>query len=185
MSENNKTDNLLGSDITESEDAAKTETTSQSSDEVTSVFSAQSSGSLGGTELIGNFDDLLKSLGITPITQMDSGEVYSDDGFDEIKLNIPKQEDEYVPFSDDTYLEKHEKDSKEKQQRKKFMQNFRVLSKKTSDRTILEAAPTGEGKGNVADRVKPEEGEDIFDAVEKAESRNAALFLHLFTVVFI
>lgn len=178
MSENNMTDNLLGSDIAESEDAAKTETSAQTGDDVTSVFSAQSSGSLGGTELIGNFDDLLKSLGITPITQMDSGEVYSDDGFEEIKLTIPKQEDEYVPFSDDTYLEKHEKDSKEKQQRKKFMQNFRVLSKKTSDRTILEAAPTGEGKGNVADNVKPEEGEDIFEAVEKAESRKKRGIFH-------
>ena len=51
------------------------------------------------------------------------------------------------------------------------MQNFRVLSKKTEDRTLLEAVPTGDSKGNVADRVKLEDGEDIFEAVERAESR--------------
>lgn len=171
MSENIKTDNLPESDELNDTVSAQQTDTAEKAEESKSVFSADSTGSLGGTEYIGNFDDLLKSLGITPITQMESGAVHSDDSFEEIKLNIPKQEDEYVPFSDDTYLEAREKDSKEKQQSKKFMQNFRVLSKKTSDRTILEATPTGKGKGNVADRVKPEEGEDIFAAVEKAESR--------------
>ena len=171
MSENNKTDNLLGSDELKDETSAQQMDTTDKAEEPASVFSTDGSGSLGGTEFIGNFDDLLKSLGITPITQMESGDISSGDPFEELKLSIPKQEDEYVPFTDDTYLQEREKKSKEKQQNKKFMQNFRVLSKKTSDRTILEAAPTGEGKGNVADRVKPEEGEDIFDAVEKAESR--------------
>ena len=171
MSELNKTDNLQGTDELQDKESAKQTDTNESGDSISSVFSADGTGSLGGTDLIGNFDDLLKSLGITPITQMDSGEAYSSDDLDEIKLSIPKQEDEYVPFSDDTYLQSQEKSSKEKQQSKKFMQNFRVLSKKTSDRTILEAAPTGKGKGNVADSVKPEDGEDIFEAVEKAESR--------------
>ena len=50
------------------------------------------------------------------------------------------------------------------------MQNFRVLSKKTNDKTLLEATPTGKAKGNVADNIRPEEGEDIFEAVERAES---------------
>lgn len=178
MSEKINTDNLQQSDELQDTSASGQTDTAEKSDEPASVFSSAGTGSLGGTEYIGNFDDLLKSLGITPITQMDSGEDFSDDSFEEIKLNIPKQEDEYVPFSDDTYLETQEKNSKEKQQSKKFMQNFRVLSKKTSDRTILEATPTGEGKGNVADRVKPEEGEDIFEAVERAESRKKKGVFH-------
>ncbi len=52
--------------------------------------------------------------------------------------------------------------------RKTFMQNFRVLSKDREDRAILEVAPTGRGGRGLADSVKPEKGEDIFDAVEKA-----------------
>ena len=172
MSENIKTENLQQADETE-ENAVITDEISETADipeekseETASVFSKESENVLGGTEYIGNFDDLLKSLGITPISQMDSAEAYSDEGFEEIKLNI-KQEDGYVPFSDETYLQSAEKEAK---QNKKFMQNFRVLSKKTNDRTILEATPTGEGKGNVADRIKLEEGEDLFDAVERAES---------------
>ena len=172
MSENIKTENLQQADETE-ENAVITDEISETADipeekseETASVFSKESENFLGGTEYIGNFDDLLKSLGITPISQMDSAEAYSDEGFEEIKLNI-KQEDGYVPFSDETYLQSAEKEAK---QNKKFMQNFRVLSKKTNDRTILEATPTGEGKGNVADRIKLEEGEDLFDAVERAES---------------
>ena len=172
MSENIKTENLQQADETE-ENAVITDEISETADipeekseETASVFSKESENALGGTEYIGNFDDLLKSLGITPISQMDSAEAYSDEGFEEIKLNI-KQEDGYVPFSDETYLQSAEKEAK---QNKKFMQNFRVLSKKTNDRTILEATPTGEGKGNVADRIKLEEGEDLFDAVERAES---------------
>ena len=178
MSEINKTDIIPESAELQTGESAKQTHTADTAGEPSSVFSTEGTGSLGGAEYIGNFDDLLKSLGITPITQMSSGEVTFDDGFEEIKLNIPKQEDEYVPFSDDTYLQEQEKNSKEKQQSKKFMQNFRVLSKKTSDRTILEATPTGKGKGNVADNVKPEEGEDIFEAVEKAESRRKKGIFH-------
>ena len=175
MSENKKTDELQMSDITEEAAASQDVEEVVAEDEVatadehsSSVFAKGSENALGGSEYIGNFDDLLKSLGITPISQMDSGEIYADEGFEEIKLNI-KQEDGYVPFSDETYLQSAKRESKEKQN-KKFMQNFRVLSKKTSDSTILEAAPTGDGKGNVADRVKIEEGEDIFTAVERSES---------------
>ncbi len=172
MSENIKTENLQQSDEIEENDI-KTDEISETADvpeenseEIASVFSKEGENALGGTEYIGNFDDLLKSLGITPISQMDSAEAYSDEGFEEIKLNI-KQEDGYVPFSDETYLQSAKREAK---QNKKFMQNFRVLSKKTNDSTILEATPTGEGKGNVADRIKLEEGEDLFDAVERAES---------------
>ena len=153
MSENIKTENLQQADETE-ENAVITDEISETADipeekseETASVFSKESENVLGGTEYIGNIDDLLNSLGITPKSQMDSAEAYSDEGFEEIKLNI-KQEDGYVPFSDETYLQSAEKEAK---QNKKFMQNFRVLSKKTNDRTILEATPTGEGNGNVAD----------------------------------
>lgn len=193
MSENNNTDNLQTVDNEEA--AALTETTQGSTDEAmaqaseeikdeasaeteesTGVFGKGSENALGGTEYVGNFDDLLKSLGITPISQMDTDEIYADDGSEEIKLNI-KQEDGYVPFSDETYLQSAKRDAREKQN-KKFMQNFRVLSKKTEDSTILEAAPTGDGKGNVADRVELEEGEDIFEAVERAQSRKKKGVFH-------
>lgn len=180
MSENNMNENLQASDIAQNEDEVqqdetiesaetKEDTASETKEESTSVFSKEGENSLGGTEYIGNFDDLLKSLGITPISQMDSGEIYADEDFEELKLNV-KPEDGYTPFSDDTYLQSAQRDAKDRQS-KGFMQNFRVLSKKTGDRTILEAAPTGDGKGNVADNVKLEEGEDLFEAVEKAESR--------------
>ena len=175
MSENNKTDNLHSSDediqvLSEetTEEVTSEEATDENKDGVSSVFGKGSENALGGAEYVGNFDDLLKSLGITPISQMDTESIYADEGFEEIKLNI-KQEDGYTPFSDDTYLQNVRKSAKDNQN-KKFMQNFRVLSKKTEDRTILEAAPTGEAKGNVADRVDIEEGEDIFEAVERAQS---------------
>ena len=169
MSENIKTENLQQTDeIQENEISESNDNAAENSQEVTSVFSKEGESTLGGTEYIGNFDDLLKSLGITPISQMDSAEVFADEGFEEIKLNI-KQEDGYVPFSDETYLQSAQKEASAKQN-KKFMQNFRVLSKKTNDSTILEATPTGEAKGNVADRIKLEEGEGLFDAVERAES---------------
>lgn len=163
-----KSDEIQDEDIINEEISEEVESAEESAEttNATSVFEKEGENALAGTEYIGNFDDLLKSLGITPISQMDSAEAYSDEGFEEIKLNI-KQEDGYVPFSDETYLQSAKREAK---QNKKFMQNFRVLSKKTNDSTILEAAPTGEGKGNVADRINLEEGEDLFEAVEKAES---------------
>lgn len=183
MSENYETENLQQSEEISRNGTQETQVISDEMPEQTegesgdgeeknqepvSVFEKEGENALGGTEYIGNFDDLLKSLGITPISQTGSAETYNDEGSEEIKLNI-KQEDGYVPFSDETYLQSAEREASAKQN-KKFMQNFRVLSKKTNDRTILEATPTGEAKGNVADRIKLEEGEDLFDAVERAES---------------
>lgn len=52
--------------------------------------------------------------------------------------------------------------------RKNLMQNFRVLKKNREDRAILEAAPAGDGGRGFADRVRADDGEDIFEAVEKA-----------------
>lgn len=52
--------------------------------------------------------------------------------------------------------------------KKNLMQNFRVLSKNREDRAILEAPAVGKGGKSFADSVKPEEGEDVFDAVERA-----------------
>ena len=52
--------------------------------------------------------------------------------------------------------------------RKNLMQNFRVLNKNKEDRAIIEAAPVGDGGRGFADTVKAEQGEDIFEAVEKA-----------------
>ena len=51
--------------------------------------------------------------------------------------------------------------------RKNLMQSIRVLSKNREDRAILEANPDGKGGKSFADSVKPEEGEDLFDAVER------------------
>lgn len=52
--------------------------------------------------------------------------------------------------------------------KKNLMQNFRVLSKNKEDRAIIEAAPSGDGSVGFADSVKAQQGEDIFEAVEKA-----------------
>lgn len=65
-------------------------------------------------------------------------------------------------------LRQKKKKAPQDKNRKSFMQNFRVLSKDREDRAILEAAPTGKGGKGLADSVKPDKGEDIFDAVEKA-----------------
>lgn len=144
-------------------------TREQENTPMASVFDKTGEDTLAGGEYVGSFDELLKSLGITPINQMEPGDIAPQEEPGEISFT-EKTEEEYVPFGSDTYLMDMEKDQADKQQKKKFMQNFRVLSKKTGDRTLLEAVPTGDGTGNVADRVKMEEGEDIFDAVERAES---------------
>ncbi|MBO7319157.1 MAG: hypothetical protein J6V06_03965, partial [Clostridia bacterium] len=179
MSESNKTENLQADSVMD-ETVTPQETAEKAADETAqdtaSVFGKGSENALGGAEYVGNFDDLLKSLGITPISQMEAGDFPNEDFSQEIKLNI-KQEDGYVPFSDETYLQSAQKEAKDKQN-KKFMQNFRVLSKKTGDRTLLESVPTGDSKGNVADRVKLEDGEDIFEAVERAQSRKKKGVFH-------
>ena len=61
---------------------------------------------------------------------------------------------------------KNKKPSSEKP-RKNLMQDFRVLSKNREDRTILEAAPVGEGGSGFVDSVTANQGEDFFDAVER------------------
>lgn len=62
------------------------------------------------------------------------------------------------------------KKSSEDKNRKNLMQSIRVLAKNKEDRAILEAAPAGKGGRNFADSVKAQQGEDIFDAVERAYS---------------
>lgn len=179
MSEIDKSENFQPSDSEETAEINETRKNPEAEDkneEAVSVFERNAENSLGGAEYIGSFDDLLKSLGITPISQADAENYSPEEYNEEIKLNI-KQEDGYVPFSDDTYLQSAQKEAKDKQN-KKFMQNFRVLFKKTEDRTLLEAVPTGDSKGNVADRVKIEDGEDIFEAVERAESRKKKGVFH-------
>lgn len=57
------------------------------------------------------------------------------------------------------------------EKRASFTQHFRFLKSKESDETILEAVPTGKGKDSVMDSVRADEGEDIFDAVEKAQKK--------------
>ncbi len=57
--------------------------------------------------------------------------------------------------------------------RKNLMQNFRVLSKNNEDRAILEVVPSGDASVAFADSVKAGQGEDIFEAVEKAYTKKA------------
>ena len=64
-----------------------------------------------------------------------------------------------------------ETEQKLKASRKNLMQNFRVLSRKRDDEAILEAIPEGDGKESMMDNIWAEDGEDLFDAVEKAERR--------------
>ncbi|MBQ7296375.1 MAG: hypothetical protein IJW86_09335 [Clostridia bacterium] len=164
----------MSEEIKELEEIVEDTGSENTSDAFSGVFSSAASDAvLGGSEYIGSFDELLKSLGIEPITGKQAEDIpLSDEAEKRLFVSAPDSEDkqEYVPYNEDTYLENAKKQSKNSQS-KKFMQNFRVLSKKTGDRTLLEAAPTGKAKGNVADSVKPEEGEDIFEAVERAESK--------------
>ena len=121
MSENNKTDNLQADSVADenlaaqetqqdTSDEVKAETDKAPAEETGSVFGKGSENALGGAEYVGNFDDLLKSLGITPISQMEAGDFTEEDYSEEIKLNI-KQEDGYVPFSDETYLQSAQKEA--------------------------------------------------------------------------
>ena len=55
--------------------------------------------------------------------------------------------------------------------RKNLMQNFRVLSKKRDDEAILEEIPVGDGQESMMDNIRAENGEDLFDAVERAERK--------------
>ncbi len=145
-----------------------------SSDSFSGVFSSPSGeSSLAGSEYIGSFDELLKSLGMTPITKASAAEIAQDEQAEKrvIITEAKKDNQEYVPYNEDTYLADAEKKEKNAQQSKKFMQNFRVLSKKTEDKTLLEAVPTGKTGVSVADDVKPSQGEDIFEAVERAQSK--------------
>ncbi len=57
--------------------------------------------------------------------------------------------------------------------RKNLMQNFRVLSKKRDDEAILEEIPVGDGRESMMDNIRAENGEDLFDAVERAERKKS------------
>ncbi len=164
----------MSEEIKELEEISAESNSDSGGADLSGVFSSAAGETvLGGSEYIGSFDELLKSLGMTPITQQMSEDIpISDEAEKRLMVNVTDSEDkgEYVPYNEDTYLENARKQSKNTQS-KKFMQNFRVLSKKAEDKTLLEATPTGKTKGNVADNVSPEEGEDIFEAVERAESK--------------
>ncbi len=162
----------MSEEIKEIDSTASSESSESSHGGVSDVFSSAGENALGGSEYIGSFDELLLSLGITPITQQGAEDIpLTDEAEKRLLVSDTKPREEYVPYNEDTYLENAKKRSKAANQNKRFMQNFRVLSKKDEDQTLLEANPTGKAKGNVADRVKLEEGEDIFEAVERAESK--------------
>lgn len=57
--------------------------------------------------------------------------------------------------------------------RKNLMKNFRVLSKKRDDEALLEEIPIGDGKESMMDNIRAEDGEDLFDAVERAERKKS------------
>lgn len=162
----------MSEEIKELDEIEVEEKTENAPDSFSDVFaSASRETPLGGSEYIGSFDDLLKSLGITPITQQQAEDIPFTEEAEKKLLVSDSDKQEYMPYNEDTYLENATKRSKNSSQSKKFMQNFRVLSKKDEDQTLLEASPIGKAKGSVADNVRPEEGEDIFEAVERAESK--------------
>ena len=60
------------------------------------------------------------------------------------------------------------------QSRKNLVENFRVLQGEQEDNTILEKQGGGEGANSVFDSLEVQEGEPLFDAVEKADKKTLA-----------
>lgn len=164
----------MSEEIKEAQQTSSSNTAEEKSDSFSGVFSSLSGeSSLAGSEYVGSFDELLQSLGMTPITKTQPEEI---DNIEQAEKRViitdsQPEKEEYIPYNEDTYLDFAKKQEKSAQQSKKFMQNFRVLSKKAEDKTLLEASPTGKAGSNVADIIKPSQGEDIFEAVERAESK--------------
>lgn len=143
-------------------------------------------------------DELLESLGIhvdvselslkkeetedTEKTQvmvkLDSEKAEEDDGATR-HFTLPEKEEaesdvgstRHFSLKNQKKPDRAEAEQKLKASRKNLMQNFRVLSRKRDDEAILEAIPEGDGKESMMDNIWAEDGEDLFDAVEKAERR--------------
>ena len=147
-------------------------------------------------ELEMGIDELLQSLGIhvdvselpiqnedTEKTQVtgntDSAETPSDDEGATKHFTLHEKEEgegdvgstRHFNLKDNKKPDRAEAEQKLKASRKNLMQNFRVLSRKRDDEAILEAIPEGDGKESMMDNVWAEDGEGLFDAVEKAERR--------------
>ncbi len=67
------------------------------------------------------------------------------------------------------YIKKSSKQSGDSAKKKSFRKGFRVLNNKKSDEAILEASPTGDGMDSMMDSLDTKEGQDLFEAVEKAQ----------------
>ncbi|MBQ8028082.1 MAG: hypothetical protein IJ262_01600 [Clostridia bacterium] len=61
-----------------------------------------------------------------------------------------------------------------KSTRKRLIDNFRVLSKSTEDRTILEREGEGKADSSITENVEVAEGEGIFEAIDKAGKKVGA-----------
>lgn len=72
-------------------------------------------------------------------------------------------------------LSEGETEEKLRSKRKRFIDNFRVLEKTAQDKPILERINQPDASASVVDIVSPENGEGIFDAVEKADKENNSL----------
>ncbi|MGN1418343.1 MAG: hypothetical protein ACI4W6_03360, partial [Acutalibacteraceae bacterium] len=68
-----------------------------------------------------------------------------------------------------------EMEAKLHSKRKRFIDNFRVLENETQDKPILERISEADAPGSVVDIVEPKSGEDLFDAVEKADKEKNSL----------
>lgn len=130
-------------------------------------------------------EDIEKTI---KISNEEKTEVIPDDGktkhFDlkgkapEIK-KVQKRKDEGAQlildgYGDEVRPKTVSQESVEKQLKKtrqNLIENFRVLSKEINDETILEKEPTGEGGKSVADLFEPKKGENLFDAIDKADIR--------------
>ena len=147
-------------------------------------------------ELEMGIDELLESLGIhvdindlplqnedTEKTQvmvrLDSEKASEDNDGATRNFTLPEKEEgesdigstRHFSLKNQKKPDRAEAEQKLKASRKNLMQNFRVLSRKRDDEAILEAIPEGDGKESMMDNIRAEDGEDLFDAVEKAERR--------------
>ena len=128
---------------------------------------------------IPEYDDIEKNADKTELEDISSGPAEKDTGAKASHtraFKLPKKQDMGFSSAHTRHFHLDEslisEDSEEKlaQKRKNLMQNFRVLSKtQDQDQAILEFAGNEKGGKSIIDNVELKEGEDLFQAVEKAK----------------
>lgn len=128
---------------------------------------------------IPEYDDIEKKADKTELEDISLGPAEKDTGVKASHtraFKLPKKQDMGFSSAHTRHFHLDEslisEDSEEKlaQKRKNLMQNFRVLSKtQDQDQAILEFAGNEKGGKSIIDNVELKEGEDLFQAVEKAK----------------